>query len=502
MHRKSLLAIAALLIITVTSATSQSTKPTSVESWVTNSDRSALFQKQTDSVFFRTSGQGRGGGSTIIIDEVHQFQEIDGFGYALTGGSAELLMKMSPATRSSVLQEIFAINDKNIGVSYIRLSIGSSDLNSFVFSYDDLKENETDPDLKNFSLAQDLKDVIPVMKEILAINPAIKILGSPWSAPAWMKTNNNIRGGALKKECYDVYARYLVKYIQAYKKQGVTIDAISVQNEPLNSKNTPSMQWLWSEEADFIKSNLGPALVKEGLKTKIILFDHNLDRIDYPLAMLNDPDVSKYTDGSGFHHYGGDMGAMSIIHLARPDKNIYFTEQMVVERPGDKNINISDQVKRLIIGTTRNWSKNVILWNLAADPKNDPHTDNGGCSMCQGAITIEGDIISRNIAYYTVAHASKFVRPGSVRIASTFSGDKSVSLTEDEEHPGIKRATVIENTSVLPNVAFRTPDGKIVIIVVNDTWSVNSFRIQYRGMTAGFKLSPGAVGTYVWNFNN
>ena len=173
MHRKSLLAIAALLIITVTSATSQSTKPTSVESWVTNSDRSALFQKQTDSVFFRTSGQGRGGGSTIIIDEVHQFQEIDGFGYALTGGSAELLMKMSQSTRSSVLQEIFAINDKNIGVSYIRLSIGSSDLNSFVFSYDDLKENETDPDLKNFSLAQDLKDVIPVMKEILAINPAI-----------------------------------------------------------------------------------------------------------------------------------------------------------------------------------------------------------------------------------------------------------------------------------------------------------------------------------------
>jgi glucosylceramidase len=499
MHRKSFIAVSALLFVTFASGTSQ-TKPTSIESWVTNPDRSALFQKQADSVFFKSSN--REGGNTIIIDEVQQFQEIDGFGFALTGGSAELLMKMSPAARSSALHEIFALNDKNIGVSYIRLSIGSSDMNSFVFSYDDLKENETDPELKKFSLSQDLKDVVPVMKEILAINPEIKILGSPWSAPAWMKTNNNVRGGALKKECYDVYARYLIKYIQTIKKQGVTIDAISVQNEPLNSKNTPSMQWLWSEEADFIKNNLGPALVKEDLKTKIILFDHNLDRIDYPFAMLNDPGVSKYTDGSGFHHYGGDMGAMSILHLARPDKNIYFTEQMVVERPGDKNINISDQVKRLIISTTRNWSKNVILWNLAADPKNDPHTDNGGCSMCQGAITIDGDNISRNIAYYTVAHASKFVRPGSLRIASTYTGDKSVSLTEDEEHPGIKRATVIESTPVLPNVAFRTPDGKIVVIVVNDTWSANTFRIQYKGMTAGLRLSPGASATYVWNSNN
>lgn len=492
MFRKPIIIIIGLLFIALGTGFSQN--PIQVESWITNADRSALFQKQTDIV---TSGNGSRG-TAIVVDEKQQFQEIDGFGYAITGGTAELLMKMSPATRTGVLQEIFAVNDKNIGVSYIRLSIGSSDLNSFVFSYNDLKDNETDPELKKFTLSQDLIDVIPVMKEILKINPEIKILGSPWSAPVWMKTNNNIRGGALKKECYDVYSRYLVKYIQEMKKHGITIDAITIQNEPLNSKNTPSMQWLWTEQAEFIKTNLGPMLKKEGLTTKIILFDHNLDRIDYPLSMLNDPEVSKYADGSGFHHYGGDMGAMSVLHLARPDKNIYFTEQMVVERPGDKNINITDQVKRLIIGTTRNWSKNVILWNLAADPKNDPHTDNGGCSMCQGAITIDGENISRNLAYYTIAHASKFVRPGSVRIASTFPGEKSVSLTEDEEHPGIKRATLIENTQLLPNVAFRTPDGKIVVIVANDTWSANSFRIQYEGQSAGFRLGTGAVGTYVW----
>jgi glucosylceramidase len=184
--------------------------------------------------------------------------------------------------------------------------------------------------------------------------------------------------------------------------------------------------------------------------------------------------------------------------MARPDKNLYFTEQMVVEQPGSSTIAAADQVQRLIINTTGNWSRNVILWNLAADPKNDPHTDNGGCSMCQGALTIDGDIVSRNIAYYTIAHASKFVIPGSVRIASTNPGDRSVSLTEDEERPGIKRATVIENSQVLPNVAFRRPDGKIVLIVVNNSFSASSFTVRFRGANASFRLVPGATGTYIW----
>jgi glucosylceramidase len=500
MYRKSVFSIIAIVAMSYSNVYSQNDKAIPVESWITNPDRSALFQKQSDTVFFRTGN--RGGGSAIVIDDSQKYQEIDGFGFALTGGSAEHLIKMTPAARTRLLQELFAVNDKNIGISYIRLSIGASDLNSFVYSYNDLKENETDFGLKKFTLSQDLIDIIPVMKEILAVNPAIKIMGSPWSAPTWMKTNNNVRGGALKKECYDVYARYFVRYIQAMKSEGITIDAVTVQNEPLNSKNTPSMQWYWTEQADFIKNNLGPAFKKAGITSKIILFDHNCDRIDYPLSMLNDPEVAKYADGSGFHHYGGDISAMGDLHLARPDKNLYFTEQMVVERPGDKTINIAAQVKRLIVGTTRNWSKNVILWNLAADQNNDPHTDNGGCSMCQGAITIEGENVSRNIAYYTIAHASKFVLPGSVRIASTNPGDKTVSLTEDEERPGIKRINILENTPALPNVAFRTPDGRIVMIVVNDSFSTGSFRVQYRGQSASFRLAPGAVGTYVWKEEN
>jgi glucosylceramidase len=146
----------------------------------------------------------------------------------------------------------------------------------------------------------------------------------------------------------------------------------------LDAGHPPSMPMLYTEQNLFIKNHLGPAFVAAGLKTKIIIYDHNLDRPDYPLALLNDPDVAKYVEGSAFHHYGGDINTMASIHLARPDKSIYFTEQMVTESPTATSINIASQVKRLVIGTMRNRSRNLILWNLAADKNNDPHTNNGG----------------------------------------------------------------------------------------------------------------------------
>ncbi|MDD4032185.1 MAG: glycoside hydrolase family 30 beta sandwich domain-containing protein [Bacteroidales bacterium] len=466
-----------------------------IEAWITNPDRSSVFEKVSQKFEFTDKTDK---GTPIVVDDKQIFQTIDGFGFALTGGSAEHLMKMSAEARSAILHELFATDGNNMGISYLRLSIGASDLNSFVFSYDDLPEGETDFALEKFDLAQDKKDVIPVMKEILAIQPDILILGSPWSAPTWMKTNGKVKGGALKPECYEVYAKYFVKYIQAMKKEGITIDAITVQNEPLNSGNTPSLQMLPQEQNDFIKKYVGPAFKAAGLKTKIILFDHNLDRIDHPLTALRDPETSRYVDGSAFHHYAGDFSAMNALHYARPDKNLYFTEQMITETPGKPFINIAASVKRLIIGATRNWSRNVILWNLAADALNDPHTNNGGCSMCQGAITIEGDKVARNLAYYTVAHASKFVRPGSVRIFSTSQTDPSVILSNDEEKAGALRVWVTETSDVLPNVAYKTPDGKIVLIVVNDTAVTNSFKIQYNGQYATIPLKPGAVGTFVW----
>jgi glucosylceramidase len=486
-----------LLILSGSLCLAYGSAQTAIEAWITQPDRSALFAKQDEAIPFAAQPP-RGGGPTIVIDESHTMQTIDGFGFALTGGSAELMMRMSPAARTALLQELFATGGNHAGVSYIRLSIGASDLNSFVFSYNDLKEGETDVNLEQFGLAQDKKDVIPVMKEILAINPAIKILASPWSPPVWMKTNGKVKAGSLNPEYYGAYALYFIKYIQAMQKEGIRIDAITIQNEPLNANNTPSMRMSALEQAEFIKKHLGPRLEQAQLATKIVLFDHNLDRPDYPLAILSDPEASRYVDGSGFHHYGGEMEAMSVVHNAFPDKNLYFTEQMVVERPGAATIEIAAQVKRLIIDATGNWSRNVLLWNFAADPLNDPHTDDGGCSMCQGAVTIDGNKVAKNIAYYVVAHASKFVRPGSVRLSSTQPGDKAVSLTTDEERREVARVAVYEATGVLPNAAFRTPEGKTVLIVANTSRQTTSFKLQYRSRYAAIHLPPGAAGTYVW----
>lgn len=485
----------AFLVTGVGLVSAQTAPPDRIEAWITTADRSQVFQRAPQPIAFRDRAAR---GPAIVIDPGLEMQSIDGFGFALTGGSAELLMKMSREARLNTLRQIFATDGDHLGVSYLRVTVGASDLNSVVYSYDDLATGETDFELKKFDLGRDRQDVLPVLKEILAIAPEIRILASPWSAPAWMKTNHDVRGGALKEECYPAYALYLVKYVQEMKREGVEIEAITIQNEPLNANNTPSMRWQLNQQQVFLRDHLYPAFRKAGLHTKLVLFDHNLDRPDYPLALLSDPVISRFADGTGFHHYGGDMSAMSMVHRARPDKNLYLTEQMIIERPGSATIAIAPTVRRMLIETTRNWSRNVILWNLAADPNNNPHTSNGGCPMCQGAITIDGDTVSRNLAYYTIAHASKFVRPGSVRIGSTSQGDQTVGLTEDEERPGLMRMAVIENTQVLPNVAFRTPDGKIVLIVANDTYDVNSFAVQYGGRAASIPLSPGAAGTFIW----
>jgi glucosylceramidase len=315
--------------------------------------------------------------------------------------------------------------------------------------------------------------VIPVLKQILTINPAIKILGSPWSPPAWMKTNNDTRGGRLKPEYYAAYAKYFVKYIQDMKAAGITIDAVTVQNEPLHPGNNPSLLLPAPDEADFIKKHLGPAFKSAKINTKIIIYDHNADRPDYPISILDDTAAAKYIDGSAFHLYGGNIETLSVVHDAHPGKNIYFTEQMVVEPPGATDIDISWPVKNLLIGATRNWSRIVLLWNLAADTQNKPFTDRGGCDACQGAVTIDKNNFTRNAAYYVVAHASKFIRPGAVRIASG-------------------------NLDLLSNVAFKTPQGKKVLLVLNNSKSDQTFNIRYKSRVVTTTLHSGSVGTYVW----
>ncbi|GAB4017801.1 glycoside hydrolase family 30 beta sandwich domain-containing protein [Spirosoma migulaei] len=438
-----------------------------VEFWLTDPVRPVLFVRQPSLSF--TEGTAKT--PTIHVDAAQTYQTIDGFGYTLTGGSAMLISRMEKTAKAKLLTELFSTEGKSIGVSYLRLSIGASDLDEQVFSYDDLPAGQTDPTLAKFSLAPDQQYLIPLLNEILAINPAIKILGSPWSPPTWMKSNGNSKGGSLKLEFYDTYARYFVKYIQGMAKAGIRIDAVTIQNEPLHPGNNPSLLMLPSEQALFIKKSLGPAFKAAKIKTKVILYDHNADRPDYPITVLNDPEARQYIDGSAFHLYGGPISALSEVHKAYPDKNLYFTEQWI-GAPGNLKGDLVWHVRELIIGATRNWSRTVLQWNLAADPKQNPHTP-GGCDQCLGALTIDGNTVKRNPAYYNVAVASKFVRPGSVRIAS------------DE----------IKN---LPNVAFKTPDGHIVLIVLNDSPSAQKFSIAYQGKQASATLPTGAVGTYVW----
>jgi len=438
--------------------------------WLTTPDRTNVVAPQATLLHFSSEA---GQLPVLTVNDAQHFQTMDGFGFALTGGSAQLLMRMEAAQRAALLKRLFTTGDDGIGVSYLRVSIGASDMNERVYSYDDVPAGETDAEMAKFSLGPDHADVIPVLKEILAIRPGIKILGSPWSAPAWMKTNDDVKGGELKPEFYGAFAKYLVKYIEGMRAEGIGMDAITIENEPLNPKNTPSMVMFAQEQETFIAKDLGPAFEKAGIRTKILLYDHNPDVPSYPLSILGDPAASKYVDGTAFHLYGGQTSVLTQVHDAYPKKNLYMTEQSVTARRGEGPLGIAEPVSRVMIGATRNWSRNVLLWNLAADPQNGPHTNNGGCTGCSGAITLDGDSVTMNVAYYVVEHFSQFVPPGSVRVASS----------EMEQ---------------LASVAFLTPEGKVVLVVSNTGNFPKSFAVKYHGKVFQTAIPSESVGTYVW----
>jgi glucosylceramidase len=437
--------------------------------WLTNGSKNIYLQKQTAVLSFGTNYNIY---PTIEVDEVQSYQTIDGFGYTLTGGSAEGINKLNPQKRQALLQELFGKEDNSISISYLRISIGASDLNATPFTYDDMPSGQTDVNLAQFSLTPDKTHVIPMLKEILAINPKIKIIATPWSAPTWMKDNNSFIGGSLKTEFYGAYANYFVKYIQKMKEEGISITAITPQNEPLHPGNNPSMYMTAIQQADFIKNHLGPAFANANLTTKIIIYDHNCDRPDYPLAILNDLTANPFVDGSAIHLYAGDINVLSSIHAAFPNKNIYFTEQYTGSS-GSFDGDLKWHLKNVIIGSMRNWSKVAMEWNLANDANFRPFTP-GGCSTCKGALTINGaDSFERNVGYYIIAHASKFVPAGSVRIASNQSGN-------------------------LNTVAFKTPEGKKVLIVENDGNTTELFNIKFNGKWVTTSVDAGAVATFSW----
>ena len=440
-----------------------------IDFWLTKPDESVKLQKQSTILAFGTTVNQY---ANIEVDENSVFQTVDGFGYTLTGGSAEVINSLNASKKAELLQELFGSAAGSIGVSYLRLSIGASDLNSSPFTYDDMPAGQTDINLTNFSLAPDMTGVIALLKEILAINPNIKILACPWSAPVWMKDNNNFVGGSLQTQYYSVYAQYFVKYIQQMKAQGITIDAITPQNEPLHGGNNPSMVMQAAQQASFIKSYLGPAFLAANLSVKIIIYDHNCDNTDYPISILNDAAAKAFINGAAFHLYAGDISALSTVHAAHADKALYFTEQYTPSN-GSFSGDLKWHLKNVVIGSMRNWSRNALEWNLANNGAFQPHTP-GGCTVCKGALTVEtNSSFTRNVGYYIIAHASKFVAPNSTRINSNIAGN-------------------------LNNVAFKTPDGKKVLIVENDGSVSEIFNIKYNGKWAVASLDAGAVGTFIW----
>ena len=441
---------------------------TGISYWLTTGDRSNLLSKQTTALPFGTVANSF---PVLLVDSVLTFQTVDGFGYTLTEGSTFLINQLSSTDRTTLLTELFGSGENSIGISYLRLGIGATDLSTRVYTYNDLPAGQTDPTLANFSLAPDQATVIPVLKQILQINPAIKLLATPWTAPSWMKDNNSSIGGSLLPAYNQAYANYFVKYIQAMQAEGIRIDAITPQNEPLHPGNNPSLYMTAAQQTAFIKNNLGPAFVAAGLTTKIIIYDHNADRPDYPLEVLADAGARQYIDGSAFHLYAGNISALSTVHNAYPNKNVYFTEQYTASN-GNFSGDLQWHLKNVIIGSMRNHSKVALEWNLANDASMNPHTP-GGCTTCLGAVTINGNSITRNVAYYNIAQASKFIPAGSKRIASN-------------------------NSGTLQSAAFLRPDGKKVLIVLNESSATQNFNIQFNGKMLTTSMPAASTATYTW----
>lgn len=374
-----------------------------------------------------------------------------------------------------------------IGVSFLRQPIGSSDFTAAASHY-------------SFDIKHDEAQILPLLRQAKRLNPNLAIMGTPWSPPAWMKTSDSLIGGRLKDDplVYDAYARYLVNFVKAYTAAGVPIDYLTVQNEPQNRRPSgyPGTD-LPVRQAVAVISRPGPMLARAGLRTKILGYDHNWathpgdiestppgedPEVDYPYRLLDSP-AAKWLAGTAFHCYYGDPAAQSDLHAAHPDKGIWFTECSGSHGPDDTPAQIfrgtlTWHARNLVIGTTRNWAKSVVNWNIALDETGGPHL--GGCSTCTGLLTVLPDGTYRADAeYFTIGHLAKFVKRGAVRIGSTSFG------------------TTGWNGQIM-DVAFRNPDGSTTLIVHNQNDDPRSFAVALGSKIFEYTLPGGALATFTW----
>ena len=479
-------------LITATSCNRDSYKPSASDNikekgdvtiYTTTNTRSQDFTKG----FIDFSTKFNMSPNTITLDPTQKFQTMDGFGAAITGSTCYNLMKMSKEDRTKFLTETFS-DEKGMGMNYIRIAIGCSDFSLSEYTCWDKEGKE------NFALQFEEKQyILPVLKEILAINPSIKIMGSPWTPPKWMKVNNltdlkpfdSWTSGQLNPKHYQDYGWYFVQWLQAMKKEGVTVSSITVQNEPLNRGNSASLYMTWQEQQAFIKQALGPQLKAAALETKIYAFDHNYnydniaDQNDYPVKIYNDAGAASYIAGAAFHNYGGDKAELLDIHNQRPDKELVFTETSIGEWNEGRNLEkrLMEDMREVALGTVNNWSRAVIVWNLMLDTDKGPNRE-GGCQTCYGAVDISKSNfknITRNSHYYIVGHLSSVVKSGAVRI-------------------GAKGYTA----EGLVYTAFQNKDGSYAIVLLNDAEENRKITISDSKNHFSYEVPAKSVVSYRW----
>jgi glucosylceramidase len=489
------LAVLVAVLVCFSAAAAVAAGP-SARVWVTTPDRAAALSDR-GTVDFRPGGSPN---LTISVDPSRDYQTMDGFGASITDSSAHVLSSLDGSRLQATMRRLFSRTDGD-GLSVLRQPMGASD---FVagdhYTYDDLPPGATDYDMRHFSIAHDRAEILPLLRSALALNPRIKVIASPWSAPAWMKTNGSLIGGRLIDDprIYSAYARYFVRFVQAYERAGVPVYAVTVQNEPQNRNPSgyPGMDLPVAQEAKLIEA-IGPAFQAAGIDTKILGYDHNWSEhpgdiastppgeepeTEYPTKLLVSG-ASDWIAGTAFHCYSGDPSRQTALHRAFPGKGIWFTECSGSHGASDPPAQVfSDTLKwharNLVLGVTRNWGKTVVNWNLALDPSGGPH--NGGCDTCTGVVTVgPGQQVTENAEYHTLGHLARFVRPGARRIASTSFG------------------TTGWNGQIM-DAAFRNRDGSTALVVHNENDDPRSFAVAQGGSSFEYTLPGGALATFTW----